>query len=66
MMSSMLKYYASASNTMRNSLLKDQRGAAMLEYVLIASLISVVAISAMGPLGIKIRDTFNFILAQLP
>lgn len=66
MMFSMLKYYVSASNAIRDALLKNQRGAALIEYVLIASLISVVAIIAMRPLGERIRDTFNFILQQLP
>lgn len=66
MKSSILKYYVSASNTLRNRLFNNEQGAALIEYALILSLISIVAIAAMSPLGAKIAETFNNIVAQLP
>jgi len=62
----MPKFDRSISNMIRNHLFKDERGAALLEYVLIASLISIAAISAMTPLGAKISSTFGFIVSQFP
>ena len=41
------------------SLLKDQRGATAIEYALVASLISVAAITAYHNLGAKVFDNFN-------
>lgn len=40
-------------------LLRNTRGATAIEYGLIAALIAVAAISAMGGLGNKLKTTFN-------
>ena len=39
--------------------LKDESGATMIEYGLIASLISIVAISALGFVGTRVKQTFS-------
>lgn len=41
------------------NLLRNVRGATAIEYALIAVLISVVAVGAMGTLGNKVGDSFN-------
>ena len=40
-------------------MLKDSKGATAIEYGLIAALIAVAAITAMGTLGNTLGDTFN-------
>ena len=40
-------------------MLKDSKGATAIEYGLIAALIAVAAIAAMGTLGNNLSDTFN-------
>lgn len=40
-------------------LIKNSKGATAIEYGLIAALIAVAAISAMGALGNQLNDTFN-------
>ncbi len=40
-------------------LIKDTRGATAIEYGLIAALIAVAAVTAMGGLGNKVAKTFN-------
>lgn len=41
------------------NMLKDSKGATAIEYGLIAALIAVAAITAMGSLGNTLGDTFN-------
>ncbi|MDQ3145186.1 MAG: Flp family type IVb pilin [Pseudomonadota bacterium] len=41
------------------NLLRDRRGATAIEYALIASLISIAAITAMTSLGSKLGSTYN-------
>ena len=41
------------------NLMKDQQGATAIEYVLIASLISVAAITAMGTVGGKVSNVLS-------
>ncbi len=36
----------------------DEEGAALVEYALLLGLIAVVAIVALGPLGVKVKDMF--------
>jgi pilus assembly protein Flp/PilA len=40
-------------------LIKDEKGATAIEYGLIAALIAVAAVTAMGSLGSTIGNTFN-------
>jgi pilus assembly protein Flp/PilA len=40
-------------------LIRDSKGATAIEYGLIAALIAVAAVSAMGALGTKLNSTFN-------
>jgi pilus assembly protein Flp/PilA len=47
------------------SFLKKTDGAALIEYALIASLIAIAAIAAMGSLGNKIKDKFNHVDTNL-
>ena len=42
-----------------NNLFRDEAGATAIEYGLIAALIAVAAITAMGALGSKLGKTFN-------
>ena len=42
-----------------NRLLRDEQGATAIEYGLVAALIAVAAITAMGTLGNNLEDTFN-------
>ena len=42
-----------------NKLLRDEQGATAIEYGLIAALIAVAAITAMGALGNQLSNTFN-------
>jgi pilus assembly protein Flp/PilA len=47
------------------SILKDDAGATAIEYGLIAALISIAAISAMGTLGNSLSNTFNYVSGQM-
>jgi pilus assembly protein Flp/PilA len=44
---------------------KDESGATAIEYGLIAALIAVVIIGAVGLLGEGIRDTFNTVAGEM-
>ncbi len=46
-------------------LLKNEKGATAIEYGLIAALIAVAAITAMGALGNTLSDTFNDVEANM-
>ena len=46
-------------------LLRDSRGATAIEYVLIAALIAVAAITAMTSIGSKLGSTFNNVSSNL-
>ncbi len=46
-------------------ILKDETGATAIEYGLMAALISVAAISAMGALGNSLSNTFSFVSNQM-
>lgn len=46
-------------------LLRDETGATAIEYGLMAALISVAAITAMGALGNSLSNTFTFVSGQM-
>ncbi|WP_425505295.1 Flp family type IVb pilin [Sphingomonas piscis] len=46
-------------------LTKNEEGATAIEYALIATLIAVAAIAAMGSLGNKLDTTYNNVAAKL-
>lgn len=46
--------------------IKSQKGAAMIEYALLAALIAVVVMATVGPLGTQIAGVFTTITAALP
>ncbi len=46
-------------------MLKDSKGATAIEYGLIAALIAVAAITAMGTVGNKLTNTFNNVASNL-
>ena len=48
-----------------NKLLRDEAGATAIEYGLIAALIAVAAITAMGTLGNNLSDTFTEVSDEL-
>ncbi len=48
-----------------NRILKDEAGATAIEYGLMAALISVAAITAMGALGNSLSNTFNYVSNQM-
>jgi pilus assembly protein Flp/PilA len=48
-----------------NKILKDEAGATAIEYGLIAALIAVAAITAMGSLGNSLSNTFNYVSGQM-
>ena len=48
-----------------NRILKDETGATAIEYGLMAALISVAAITAMGSLGNSLSNTFNYVSGQM-
>jgi pilus assembly protein Flp/PilA len=48
-----------------NKILKDEAGATAIEYGLIAALIAVAAITAMGALGNSLSNTFNYVSGQM-
>ncbi|QGM46169.1 Flp family type IVb pilin [Methylocystis heyeri] len=51
--------------TLLSQFAKDESGATAIEYGLIASLISIVAIAAFNAVGTKLQDTFTKIAANL-
>ena len=48
-----------------NRSLTDEAGATAIEYGLIAALIAVAAITAMGSLGNSLSNTFTFVSGQM-
>ena len=50
--------------TLRN-FVRDESGATAIEYGLIAALISVAAITALGALGSSLTDIFGFVATEL-
>ena len=50
--------------TLINRIIGDQDGATAIEYGLMAALISVAAIAAMGGLGNSLSNTFNYVENQ--
>ena len=50
--------------TLINRIIRDQDGATAIEYGLMAALISVAAIAAMGGLGNSLSNTFNYVENQ--
>lgn len=48
-----------------NRILKDEAGATAIEYGLIAALIAVAAITAMGSLGNSLSNTFKYVSNQM-
>jgi pilus assembly protein Flp/PilA len=48
-----------------NKAIRDSRGATAIEYGLIAALIAVAAITAMGKIGTKLNSTFNNVSSKL-
>jgi pilus assembly protein Flp/PilA len=48
-----------------NKLLRDEAGATAIEYGLIAALIAVAAITAMGALGDQLSSTFNEVSTEM-
>jgi len=51
--------------TFFHKMLKDSKGATAIEYGLIAALIAVAAITAMGTVGNKLTNTFNNVSNKL-
>lgn len=51
--------------TLFQDILKDQEGATAIEYGLIAALIAVAAITAMGALGNSLSNTFTQVSTKL-
>ena len=51
-------------NTVQN-FLTDESGATAIEYGLIAALVSIAAIAAMGSLGNSLGDLFNTVASEL-
>jgi pilus assembly protein Flp/PilA len=48
-----------------NRILNDEAGATAIEYGLIAALIAVAAITAMGSLGNSLSNTFGYVSNQM-
>ncbi|MGV2496130.1 Flp family type IVb pilin [Pelagerythrobacter aerophilus] len=48
-----------------NKLLRDEQGATAIEYGLIAALIAVAAMGAMGTLGGKLTETFSAVSSKM-
>ena len=46
--------------------LKDDSGATAIEYGLIAALVAVVLVTALGAMGTKLSGTFDKVTADLP
>jgi pilus assembly protein Flp/PilA len=51
--------------TFINKLIRDEAGATAIEYGLIAALIAVAAITAMGALGNQLTSTFNSVSTNM-
>jgi pilus assembly protein Flp/PilA len=51
--------------TLFKTLLKDDQGATAIEYGLIAALIAVAAITAMGSLGNSLSNTFRLVSTSM-
>lgn len=51
--------------TFFNKLLKDEQGATAIEYGLIAALIAVAAITAMGAVGDQLDNTFTTVSDEM-
>lgn len=51
--------------TFFRKMIKDSKGATAIEYGLIAALIAVAAITAMGALGTKLGTTFNNVSSHM-
>nr|WP_298930090.1 Flp family type IVb pilin [uncultured Erythrobacter sp.] len=51
--------YANLARKKFNEFASDETGATAIEYALIASLISIAAITAMASLGSQLSDTFS-------
>ena len=51
--------------TLINRLLRDEEGATAIEYGLIAALIAVAAITAMGALGNSLSNTFTQVSTKM-
>ncbi len=51
--------------TLFREILNDQEGATAIEYGLIAALIAVAAITAMGALGNSLSNTFNLVSTKM-
>ena len=51
--------------TFINKLARDEQGATAIEYGLIAALIAVAAITAMGALGNTLSDTFSNVSSEM-
>ncbi len=45
--------------------LRDEEGASLVEYAILAALISVAAIAIIGDVGTKVKDTFTSIYNKL-
>lgn len=58
--------YAATREKVHKYMVRDVRGATMIEYALLASLLSVAAISVLGPLGQKLVQTFTNIFNVIP
>lgn len=54
-----------AMQTKMHSMLKDEKGATMVEYALMVALIAVVCITAVTAVGTNTSGTFNSIVASL-
>jgi pilus assembly protein Flp/PilA len=48
-----------------NAFLRDESGATAIEYGLIAALVSIAAIVAMGAMGNELGDMFNTVASEL-
>lgn len=46
--------------------MKDESGATAIEYGLIAALVAVVLVTALGAMGTKLSGTFDQVSAKLP
>jgi pilus assembly protein Flp/PilA len=49
-----------------NRFLNDESGATAIEYGLIAALVAVVLVVAVGAMGTKLSGTFNTVASDLP
>ena len=51
--------------TLITNFIRDEEGASLVEYAILAALISVVAIAIIGDVGTKVKDTFTSINNKL-